>query len=115
MLARTALGPIRRLGHLACFAFRSGLLALGQVQHEGNAVLLRTFEERGADQHGNALPVLAQVFLLVGCARSGLLEFGERSRISRRVVRRRQVGPSDRFGEQVSPAVVDQMWAPVLT
>jgi len=53
------------------FPFHLGLLALGQVEHIGHAVIRRVVEEDGADQHRDAAAVLAQKFLLIGSARPG--------------------------------------------
>ena len=47
---------------LACFRFRP--LALGQIEHERDALVSTSFEGRRPDQHRHAAAVFPQIFLL---------------------------------------------------
>src|SRR5258708_11009399 len=51
-----------------------GALALGQIDHEGYALLQPSFEDRLADQHRHAAAVFLQVLLLIGLRDSGRLQ-----------------------------------------
>jgi hypothetical protein len=42
------------------------VLSFSQFEHEGDAVFLRAFQQRGADQNRGAAAILADVFLLIG-------------------------------------------------
>ena len=70
---RLAVAPLA----LARLGFRP--LALGQIEHEGDAGAV--FEARRADQNGHTAAVLPEIFLFVRRKDSGRLQFGHRPRI----------------------------------
>src|SRR5271167_421632 len=49
-------------------------LALGQIEHKGNALVSAFVEGRSAEKHGHAAPVFAKVLLLESFVASGRSE-----------------------------------------
>ena len=57
--------------HLCLVQCRFGAFALGQVEHERDALVLPALEHGGADQDRHATAVFADIFLLERCAAPG--------------------------------------------
>ena len=85
------------------------LLALGQVEDEGDNRTGRLVEHREPDQHRDARAVLADVLLLPRRGRPGSARLRDRAIIERKVLGRRQHIPAQKAALQVLATVADQL------
>ncbi len=76
-------------------------LALGQVEHESDALIPAFLEGCHADQHGNTGAVLPEVLLLKRLKGPGYLVFLYQSRVAIPPLRRREVRPPYMAGDEV--------------
>ena len=100
-----ALGAVGRFRRMPRFPFGLGPLALGQVQHERDAVVLGLLEQGDAHENREAGAILAEVFLFERLGATGLFEFLDGARIDLAVFRRRDLRPPQRPGFHLVPRI----------
>src|ERR1700761_4010810 len=88
---------------VAGFGFRP--LAIGQIQHERDALVSTFLEEGAADQHRDTAAVLAKILLLVRWHGSGCLQDYNGPRVALAPFPRRQVCPADTAGQELLAVV----------
>src|SRR5262245_46867589 len=80
-------------------------LAIGQVEHEGDTFLWRSFEHRHSDQYRHTATVPLDVFCLVGMDHSGRLQLGQASLVDNARFGGCQFRPTEALGDEIVAAV----------
>ena len=95
---------------LAFAYFRLGTLAFGQVESKGDALVAFFVERRDTDQHRNAGPILAEIFLFERLQAAAQLNFRHKLlNIAVEPFRRCEIGPTQAAGGKILTIVSDDV------
>src|SRR6202043_348257 len=82
-----------------------GPLALGQVEHESDALTPASFEGRRADQHGHTAAIFPEILFFVWLKSPGRVQYWEGAFVALAPFGRRQVCPAHLTRDEI-PTVV---------